>query len=138
MTSRTDIERIIKDAYQARKAGDLAAMRRIFTPDLRFKLAGSPAASAVAVDVAGMENFQAVVGGMIKTFDWVDQTILSMVVEGQKAAVHWRGHLRSTVTGDVVETEMVDLFEIRDAQISSLVEFCDTALAARMMAAPLR
>jgi ketosteroid isomerase-like protein len=138
MNDRAEIERLIMEAYAARKRGDVSAMGRIFAPDVHFQLAGSGNASAVAMQVAGMESFQTAVTGMIKTFDWLDQKILSMVIEGQKAAVHWRGRLRSTVTGDTVETELMDLFEIRDGRISSLIEFCDTALAGRMMGSPLR
>jgi ketosteroid isomerase-like protein len=135
MSDRGEVERLILDAYQARRGGDLAAVGEIFASEMSFKLAGSPSASAVAVSVSGIQDFQSVVKGMTKTFDWVDQTILSMVVEGPKAAVHWRGNLRSMVTGEMVETEMIDLFEVRDGKILSLIEFCDTALAARMMSA---
>ena len=49
--------------------------------------------------------------------------------------MHWRGKIRSTLTGEVVDTELVDLFELQDGRISSFVEFCDTALAARLMQA---
>jgi len=58
-----------------------------------------------------------------------------ILVEGDKAVVHWRGKIRSTVTGEIVDTELVDLFEFKDGRISSFVEFCDTALAARLMQA---
>jgi ketosteroid isomerase-like protein len=135
MSDRGEVKRLILDAYQARIGSDLAAMGEIFASEIRFKLAGSPSASAVAVSVSGIQDFQNVMKGMIKTFDWVDQTILSMVVEGPKAAVHWRGSLRSTVTGETVETEMIDLFEVRDGKIQSLIEFCDTPHAARMNSA---
>ena len=41
--------------------------------------------------------------------------------------------MRSTVTGQTVETDLFDLIEMEDGRIKSLVEFCDTAVAARMM-----
>ncbi len=135
MTDRADIERIIQAAYAARKSGDLGAIGRLFARDARFQLAGSPAASPVAAIAEGVKSLQSVLKEMITVFEWVDQEILSLVVEGGKAAVHWRGTIRSTATGETVRTELVDLFEIEEGRISSLVEFCDTALAARLMGA---
>jgi ketosteroid isomerase-like protein len=72
---------------------------------------------------------------LITVFEWVDQTILTMVVEGSHAAVHWRGTIHSSATGETVDTELMDIFSIENGRIASLVEFCDTALAARLMGA---
>lgn len=135
MTDRAEIERIIQAAYAARKSGDLGAIGRLFARDARFQLAGSPTASPVAAMAEGVKSLQSVLKEMITVFEWVDQEILSLVVEGGKAAVHWRGTIRSSATGETVRTELVDLFEIEEGRISSLVEFCDTALAARLMGA---
>src|SRR4051812_2829364 len=90
MTDRAEIERIIRAAYAARKAGDLEAIGRVFANNARFQLAGSSAASPVAVKAEGAKSLQAVLKEMITVFEWVDQEILSMVIEGNKAAVHWR------------------------------------------------
>jgi ketosteroid isomerase-like protein len=135
MTDRAEIERIIHSAYAARKSGDLDAISQVFTDDAQFRLAGSVAASPVAVHAIGMKSFQAVLKEMITVFEWLDQEILSMVVEGSTAAVRWRGKIRSSATGETTVTELADFFEIKGGRISSLVEFCDTALAARMMGA---
>ena len=135
MTDRAEIERVIRAAYAARKAGDLDAISKTFTKDARFRIAGSPEMSPVAVKAEGVKNLQAVLKEMITVFEWIDQEILSMVVEGEKAAVHWRGTIRSTATGETVRTELFDLFEFDGGRISSLVEFCDTAVAARLMGA---
>jgi ketosteroid isomerase-like protein len=37
------------------------------------------------------------------------------------------------VTGETVETDICDLIEMEGDRIKSFLEFCDTALAARMM-----
>ena len=135
MTDRAEIERIIQAAYAARKAGDLEAIGRAFANNAQFRIAGSSSASPVSVKAEGVKSMQAVLKEMITVFEWVDQEILSMVIEGDKAAVHWRGTIRSTATGETVRTELFDLFEIDGGRISSFVEFCDTALAARLMGA---
>jgi len=58
---------------------------------------------------------------------------VSMLIDGSKAAVQWRAKIRSAVTGETVETDLFDLIELEGGRIKSFFEFCDTALAARMM-----
>jgi ketosteroid isomerase-like protein len=132
MTSREDIERALRDVYAARQRGDLDAIGRIFAPHARFQMAGSNA-SPVAVRVEGAEQYRPLLAGMIKTFEVLDHQIVSMLIDGSKAAVQWRARLRSTITGETVETDLFDLIEMEDGRIRSFLEFCDTALAARMM-----
>jgi ketosteroid isomerase-like protein len=132
MTSREDIERTLRDVYAARQRGDLDAIGRIFAPHARFQMAGSNA-SPVAVRVEGAEQYRPLLAGMMKTFEVLDHQIVSMLIDGSKAAVQWRARMRSTVTGETVETDLFDLIEMEDGRIRSFLEFCDTALAARLM-----
>jgi ketosteroid isomerase-like protein len=133
MTDRSQIERLLKEAYAARKRGDVDAVCACFTDSPTFTMAGAQQASPIALRATDRDAFRAIIAGLIQTFEWLDHEILSMIIDGQKAAVHWRGRLRSTVTRDEVVTELVDLVTVEDGRIASLTEFCDTALAARMM-----
>jgi ketosteroid isomerase-like protein len=132
MTNREDIERTLRDAYAARQRGDLDAIGRIFAPHARFQMAGSNA-SPVAARAEGAEQYRPLLAGMIRTFEVLDHKIEAMLIDGSKAAVQWRAKMRSTVTGQTVETDLFDLIEMEDGRIKSFYEFCDTALAARMM-----
>ena len=132
MTSRDEIERTLRNIYAARQRGDLDAISDIFAPHARFHMAGSNA-SPVAVLVEGAEQYRPLLAGMIKTFEILEHNIVSMLIDGSKAAVQWRARIRSTVTGETVETDLFDLVEIEDGRIKSFFEFCDTALAARLM-----
>jgi ketosteroid isomerase-like protein len=134
MTSRDDIERTLRDAYAARQRGDLDALGQIFAPHARFQMAGSNA-SPIAARVEGADQYRPLLAGMIKTFEVLDHNIVTMLIDGSKAAVQWHAKMRSTVTGQTVETDLFDLIEIEDGRIKSFYEFCDTALAARMMQA---
>ena len=135
MTNRDEIERIVIEAYAARREGDLDALGKIFTDNAEFRLAGSPIASPVASTAIGTQEIKRVLQEMITVFQWLDQKILSIIIEGSRAAVHWRGTIHSTATGESVETELLDIFGIENGRIASLIEFCDTALAARLMGA---
>jgi ketosteroid isomerase-like protein len=132
MASREAIERTLRDAYAARQRGDLDALGRIFAPNARFQMAGSNA-SPIATRAAGAEQYRPLLAGMIKAFEVLDHKIVSMLIDGSKAAVQWHARIRSTVTGETVDTDLFDLIEMDDGRISLFLEFCDTALAARMM-----
>ena len=56
------------------------------------------------------------------------------VIEGSKAAIHWRVRV-SSPGGEPVPTEMLDVWEFaEDGKVRSLVQFIDTALAGAMFA----
>ena len=132
MSSREDIERTLRDAYAARQRGDLDALGGIFAPHARFQMAGSNV-SPVAALAEGAEQYRPLLAGMMKTFEVLDHKIVSLLIDGSKAAVQWRAKMRSAVTGETVETDLFDLIELEGGRIKSFFEFCDTALAARMM-----
>jgi ketosteroid isomerase-like protein len=132
MSTREDIERTLREVYAARQRGDLDALVRVFTPHARFQMAGSQA-SPIAALAEGNEQYRALLAAMIKTFEMLDHTIVTMLIDGSKVAVQWRARIRSAVTGETVDTDALDLIEMEGDRIKSLLEFCDTALAARMM-----
>jgi ketosteroid isomerase-like protein len=134
MTDRSQVETLLTNAYAARKRGDIDALCACFTEKPSFIMAGARETSPIAVQCADGTTFRTVMSGMIATFEWLDQQILAMIIDGSKVAVHWRGRIRSTLTGDEVVTELVDVITVKDGKIQSLVEFADTALAAKLMA----
>jgi hypothetical protein len=46
-----------------------------------------------------------------------------MIINGTKAAVHWRANVHSRITGQRVLTEHVDVVEIQGGRITSYIEF---------------
>ena len=89
--------------------------------------------SPIAARAEGAEQYRPLLAGMIKTFEVLEHKIVAMLIDGPKAAVQWHAKMRSTVAGQTVETDLFDLIEMEDGRIKSFYEFCDTALAARMM-----
>ena len=133
MSDRAQMERTLREAYAARKRGDLDALGAIFAPHARFQMAGALQASPIARKVVGADEYRPLLAGMIKTFELLDYTIVRMLIDGDAAAVQWHAKMRSSVTGQTVETDLFDLIEMEDGRIASFLEFCDTALAARLM-----
>ena len=132
MAERGQIETLLNAVYAARARSDVAAIVELATPDIHFEIAGS-AKTLVATQADGKERFGAALDELVKTFELIDYEIQNMTIDGSNVTVHWRPTFRSTVTGETAETEIVDVIRMEDARIASIVEFCDTALAARMM-----
>src|SRR6201982_1982634 len=106
MSDRAQREKALREANAARKRGDLDAIGRIFAPHARFQRAGSNA-SPVATKVVGAEQYPALIAGMIKRFELLDSTIARMLIDGGTAAVQWHATIRSSVTGQTVETDLL-------------------------------
>jgi len=123
MTDRLEIDRLLRDLYAARIRGAPDALCGSYSNHARFEIESASHGSPISVTSVGVGEFRPLLSLMIKTFKITDQTILSTIVEGMKAAVHWRGTVHSRVTGTTVVTELVDLVEIRDNRIASYIEF---------------
>jgi ketosteroid isomerase-like protein len=124
MTERVDTERLLLELYAARVRGDLAAVCATFTNDASFQVAGAGSnASPVAMKAVGVAEFRPLLAIMIKSFKLSEQTILSMLIDGAKAAVHWQAKIHSRIAGTTVLTELVDVVEVRDGRIASYTEF---------------
>ena len=134
MMERATIESILKDAYAARLRGDVEGMVRHFADDAVFALAGAREASPVALRCTDCESLRAAMTGLVGAFQFKSHEIVSLVVEGDRAVAHVRVRVRAAATGEEAVTEMADIFTFKNGKIASFLEFCDTALAAKMAA----
>jgi ketosteroid isomerase-like protein len=123
MTDRERTERLLRDLYSARVSGDIAAVYDKFSPDARSRIAGASHSTPVAVTAVGAGEYRPLLSIMIKTFKLSDEDIMSLLIDGTRAAVHWRAKIFSRLTGTTVLTELVDIIEIRDGRIGSYIEF---------------
>jgi len=123
MTDRLEIERLLHKLYAARLRGDLDTVCQAFTDDATLQIAGASNVSPVGVKLVGVDQYRPLLGLMIKSFKLSNQTILSMMIDELKAAVHWRVRVHSKITGTTVLTELVDLVEVKSRRIASYIEF---------------
>ena len=131
---RDQIEGTLRQAYAARAAGDGAALAALFAEGARFEVAGAKSLIA-AYPPAGPKDMREATAEIMGMVSMAEPQIIALLVDGRRAAVHLRA--RMALAGlDAVETELCHLWEFDDAgKICSLVEFVDTALLAREMAA---
>lgn len=123
MTDRVQIDRLLRELYAARIAGDLDGVCRIFADDAKLEIAGASQSNPIAISATGASEIRTWFALLIRTFHLTDQVIVSMIIEDARAAVHWRAKIRSKITGATVPTNLVDLVEIREGRIVSYTEF---------------
>jgi ketosteroid isomerase-like protein len=122
MADRLETEKLLHELYAARLRGDLDGLCATFTPDANFQLAGASNASPLVMSANGVDKFRPLLAIMLKSFKLRDQEILAMLIDGARAAVHWRVNIFSRITGTTVLTELVDIVEVRDGRVSSYTE----------------
>ncbi len=123
MTNRLEIDRLLRQLYAARVAGDLDGVCKTFANDAKFDIAGTSQTSPIAISATGLDQIRTWLALLIKTFQLSDQTILTMIIDDATAAVHWRAKIRSRITGTTIPTDLVDLVQVRDGRIASYTEF---------------
>ena len=122
MADRIKIESLVRALHAARVGGQLDDLCRLFAPDARFRIAGSSVGKPIAISVVGAAEIRSCLSIMVRTFKLTDYELLSMAIEAPEAAVHWRTHIHSKITGTTVPTELVDLVKVGEAGIVSYIE----------------
>lgn len=121
--NRLEVEQLVEQIYVARTEGRLDQLCTLFATDATFKIAGASDGKPIAITARGSAEIRAWLAVMLKTFKLAHYKLLSVVIEGDKAAVHWQVDIHSKITGVVVPTELVDLVEVRDGHVTSYREF---------------
>jgi len=123
MTERSTTEARLRELYAARVRGDLAGVCACFSDEAQLRFAGASGANPVAASARGAGEFRHLLAIMLKSFTLTEFATLSILVDGARAAVHWRARIHSRITGASVQTEFADLVELRDGRILSYTEF---------------
>ena len=123
MTDRGQVEHLLRELHTARLEADLERLCRLFAPDARLRIAGTSDGKPIAISASGIAQIRSWLSMLVKTFRLSQYQLLSLTVDGARAAGHWRVDVHSKITGTVASTELVDLVEVRDGQIASYIEF---------------
>ena len=133
MSDRANKEKLLREIYAARVNNDIETVGRAFAPDIKYRMVGKPGRTDTAIQAESFHQFKPLVEQMMKTFIMSDLNIRNILIDGERAVVHWQVKIESGKTGDVASTELCDVLEFKDGKITSFTEFCDTALAGRLM-----
>ncbi len=135
MTERAAIETLIRTAYEARFRSDLDGLMTFFHPQCQYHLSGTADLGPMCTPQSGCDAVRAQMAGLIDTFVFSNVAQLALIIEGNRAAYHWRADITCVPTGKTEMFEIMDLFAIEDGRIRSLTQFTDTASVARFSVA---
>jgi ketosteroid isomerase-like protein len=123
----------IDGAYACRVKGDKAGVAAYLAPGATIRIAGE--GSLLANAATGGGPAMPTVEALMDAFEFHDLERVDAVVDGDKAAVLWKV-TASYAGGEKVSTELYDLWTIgADGKLTSLLQFVDTALAAKLTGA---
>jgi ketosteroid isomerase-like protein len=123
MSERRQVEEVLRGLHRARLDANLEQLSALFTADAHMRIQGTSDGKPIAIAANGKDQIRPWLSVLVKTFRLRDYELLSLTIEGARAAAHWRVNIHSKITGALVATELVDLIEVRDGGIASYVEF---------------
>ncbi|QUL37016.1 nuclear transport factor 2 family protein [Erythrobacter sp. JK5] len=125
MDRETMLEKI-DTLYRGRQNGDRSAFASVLAPDATFRFVGN--ASFIQSFPGGRDDGpDQVAAKLFEQIDMLERTLVDAVVEGNRAATHFKSVLR-VKGGEPFEHEMFDLWEFDDeGRIIKGSQFQDTA-----------
>ncbi len=120
---RAEIDRLMRKLYAAKARGDLNEVCQLFGDDAEIRITGANPRNPLGVTASGAGEVRPLLALLIKAFRTSDLSVISILIDGPKVAVHWRANIQSRITGATVPTELIDLVEVRGGHIVRFNEF---------------
>jgi len=122
--------RIIQEAYEAFKRGDIQALLNIFTDDVEWFVSGPSDIIPTAGRRQGRDQVAQFFATINDTEDIEQFEAHEFIAQGDKVVV--LGHYRSRVkaTGRTAESDWVHVHTLRDGKLVNFREYFDTAAVA--------
>jgi len=129
MTSRTHVEETIRSMYAARCCGDLEGVMNGLADDAVFMLNGRGTGHpAMTSATRSKPAIRSTMQGLIDNFRFDDWKELALLVDGDKAALHWTAKVTCLATKKSEQFEVLDLLTFRDGKVVDFRQCTDTAL----------
>jgi ketosteroid isomerase-like protein len=129
MTSRAHKEQVIRSLYAARVQGDLDGTMKDLAEDAVFSLNGrGTGVPAMSQDCCGKAAVHETIKQLIHNWRFDDWKESSLLVDGEKVALHWTARVTFIPNGKSATTEVVDLITFRDGKIVEFRQSTDTAM----------
>jgi ketosteroid isomerase-like protein len=127
---RAEIDHLMRKLYAAKARGDLQEVCQLFADDAEVRIAGATPVNPLGITASGAGEFRPLLALLIRAFRMSEFRILSILIDGSEAAVHWQANIQSRITGATVPTELIDLVEVRGGRIARFNEFFVSRLTA--------
>ena len=133
MTSKSSIEELLKSAYDARVRGDLEGTLAYFADDAVMEVnARGIGVPELASPLNGKAAIRPVLQQLMRDFRFTDWRTVALLVDGERALLHWKGTVTFVPNGKAATFDVFDLITLRDGKIVSLHQSTDTAMMAAL------
>ncbi len=133
MTSRTQIEETIRSLYVARVRGDLDGTLKDMADDAVFALhARGTGAAQLSAPIVGKASIRAAIGALVADWQFKDWKQIDLLVDGEKALLHWRANVTNTKSRKSEVFDVFDVIKFRDGKIVDFQQSTDTAMMMRL------
>lgn len=132
MMRRDAIKAFLDGYYADRVTNEEAALLRYVNPKMAYLMAGSPTDAPVVATGQGPASVEDIARAMVAAWKWRKVEIRSMLIEDEKAAVHFHLTVEYAPRRETVEMEVGNFWTFHDGRCASLVEFADTAMIRRL------
>jgi ketosteroid isomerase-like protein len=123
------MEQTVRSLYAARVRGDLDGTVRDLADDAVFSLNGrGTGVPAMSQDCCGKPAIREAVGQLIAAWRFDDWKETSLLVDGDKMALHWTARITFVPTGKSASMDVVDVISFRDGKIVEFRQSTDTAM----------
>jgi ketosteroid isomerase-like protein len=129
MTSRTQIEDTIRDLWIARLQGDLEGTLKGVAEGAVFSLnARGTGEKSMSERSTGKAAIRPVLRQLIENWRFDDWKQISLLIDGEKALLHWTARVTCVPTGKSENFDVFDLIAFQDDKIVDYHQSTDTAL----------
>ena len=129
MTSRAHIEETVRSLYAARVRGDLDGVMGGIADAAVFCLNGrGTGVPALCTPSKGRAAIRPLLKDLIDTWRFDDWKELALLVDGERALLHWTARATCVPSGKSENFEVFDLVTFRDGKIIDHRQTTDTAL----------
>ncbi len=124
----THIKQAIRTMYAARVAGNLDGTMAGFADDAVFQFnsdgADLPGGNHT---VSGKKDIRPLMAGLIDSFRFKNWKEISLIAEGDQAALHWQAYVDFVHVGRAAHFDVFDFMTFRDGKIVRFRQSTDTA-----------
>jgi ketosteroid isomerase-like protein len=123
------MEQTVRSLYAARVRGDLDGTVKDLADDVVFSLNGKgTGVPAMSQDCCGKAAVREAIGQLIDNWRFDDWKETSLLVDGNKMALHWTARITFVPNGKSASMDVVDMIIFRDGKIVEFRQSTDTAM----------
>lgn len=126
-TVHENTARIVNSYAAARAARDYNALRELFHPDASFIMPAFKSSAYFRGECRGRDQICAMMKQTDTLLQFYDESVVSVVVEGNKAAVEWSAMFRNRGAGRALPIAGCAMLTIEDGKVKKYVHYVDTA-----------